>query len=173
MAIQVRRGNYADLNKGRLVAGEPFTTLDMLPDGDYYVGMTIAPNNTVRLATWTNLQTVLEDCHDYAEAAEDSKDAAAVSETNAENSALDAEAWAVGQKDGSDVPSTDPRYENNSKYYAEQSGTYWGYVDDAINLVVPTISMNWTTGQLEASGTSWWFGINQTTGNLEWAVSHA
>ena len=106
MAIQVRRGNYADLNKGRLVAGEPFTTLDMLPDGDYYVGMTIAPNNTVRLATWTNLQTVLQDCHDYADDAEASKDAAAISETNAENSALDAEAWAVGQKNGSDVPST-------------------------------------------------------------------
>lgn len=173
MAIKVRRGNYADLDKSRLVAGEPFTTLDKLPDGDYYVGMTIAPNNTVRLATWTNLETVLEECHDYAEDAEDSKDAAAISETNAENSALDSEAWAVGQRNGTDVPGTDPQYENNSKYYSEQSGTYWGYVHDAIDFVVPTITMNWTTGQLEADGTSWWFGVNQTTGQLEWAVSHA
>lgn len=33
----------------------------------------------------------------------------------------EAEAWAVGQRDGEDVPSTDPTYENNAKYYAEQA----------------------------------------------------
>ena len=33
----------------------------------------------------------------------------------------EAEAWAVGQRDGVDVPSTDPAYENNAKYYAEQA----------------------------------------------------
>ena len=33
--------------------------------------------------------------------------------------AEDAEAWAVGQRDGQDVPSTDPTYENNAKYYSE------------------------------------------------------
>lgn len=43
------------------------------------------------------------------------------SEQNAEDSAEDAEAWAVGQRGGVDVPSTDPTYENNAKYYAEQS----------------------------------------------------
>lgn len=31
----------------------------------------------------------------------------------------EAEAWAVGQRDGVDVPSTDETYHNNSKYYAE------------------------------------------------------
>lgn len=142
MAIRVRRGNYADLDKSRLVAGEPLTTLDMLPDGDYYVGMTIAPNNVVRLATWTNLETVLEDCREYAESAEESKDAAAISEENAAESETNAE-------------------------------TYWGYVHDAVELVEPEVNINFTTGQLEVSGSSWWFGINQTTGNLEWAVSHA
>lgn len=171
MAIKVRRGNYADLDKSRLVAGEPFTTLDRLPDGDYYVGMTIAPNNTVRLATWTNLETVLEECHDYAEAAEDSKDAAAISETNAENSALDSEAWAVGQKDGTDVPSTDPRYENNSKYYAELAGDYWDDVYDAVNRVTPTVSIDFNTGMLLIDGTSLYFGINQTTGFLEFGFT--
>ena len=30
-----------------------------------------------------------------------------------------AEAWAVGTKNGQDVPSTDPAYHNNAKYYAE------------------------------------------------------
>ena len=33
----------------------------------------------------------------------------------------EAEAWAVGQRDGVDVPSTDPAYENNAKYYSEQA----------------------------------------------------
>ena len=171
MAIQVRRGNYADLQKGRLVAGEPVTSLDLLPDGDYYIGMTIAPNNVVRLATWTNLETVLQDCHNYADAAEDSKDAAAVSETNAENSALDSEAWAVGQKNGTDVPSTDPRYENNSKYYSELAGEYWDDVHDAVERVTPTVTMNFNTGHLEITGTSLTFSINPTSGQLEFAFS--
>lgn len=33
----------------------------------------------------------------------------------------EAEAWAVGKRNGQDVPSTDPVYHNNSKYYAEQA----------------------------------------------------
>ena len=35
--------------------------------------------------------------------------------------ASNAEAWAVGNRGGSAVPSTDPAYHNNSKYYAEQA----------------------------------------------------
>ena len=49
---------------------------------------------------------------------------------NAANSADDAEAWAVGQRGGVDVPSTDPAYENNAKYWAEQSlaNQYGAYI---------------------------------------------
>lgn len=36
-------------------------------------------------------------------------------------SARNAEAWAVGQRNGVDVPATDPTYHNNSKYYAGQA----------------------------------------------------
>lgn len=36
---------------------------------------------------------------------------------------LNAEAWAVGTKDGTAVASTDPQYHNNSKYYKEQAAT--------------------------------------------------
>lgn len=43
---------------------------------------------------------------------------------NAEDSAEDSEAWAVGKRGGVDVPSTDPTYHNNAKYYSEQSGTH-------------------------------------------------
>ena len=53
-----------------------------------------------------------------------------VSESNAE-------AWAVGKRGGVDVPSTDPTYHNNSKYYAQQADedaqTASGAKDDAIN----------------------------------------
>ncbi len=44
----------------------------------------------------------------------------------AEGSAEDAEAWAVGQRNGTDVPSTDPAYHNNAKYYKDQAQTIVG-----------------------------------------------
>lgn len=40
----------------------------------------------------------------------------------------DAEAWAVGTRGGTAIPSTDPAYENNAKFYAEH---FVGYVTDA------------------------------------------
>lgn len=50
------------------------------------------------------------------------KNAAETAATNADESAEDSEAWAVGKRDGQDVPSTDPAYHNNAKYWAEQAG---------------------------------------------------
>ena len=41
------------------------------------------------------------------------------SATAADGSAEDSEAWAVGERGGVPVPSTDPAYENNAKWYAE------------------------------------------------------
>ena len=166
MAIQERRGNLADLDISRLVAGEPFICLDKDAQGRFYAGIATAPNEVMRLAEFNEMLDVLTDCEQARDDAQASESAAATSESNAE-------AWAVGQRGGTDVPSTDPTYENNSKYYAEQAGDYWGYVHDAVDLVVPTVNINWTTGQLEVSGSSWYFSINQATGNLEWSVSHA
>ena len=55
----------------------------------------------------------------------------------------DAEAWAVGKRDGVDVPDTDETFENNSKFYAdqaelwrdraEQAAQEKGYMDFFIN----------------------------------------
>lgn len=66
-------------------------------------------------------------------AAEDAKTAAQAAKTGAEaakgaaeDSAEDAEAWAVGQRNGADVPSTDPAYHNNAKYYKEQAQNITG-----------------------------------------------
>ena len=50
------------------------------------------------------------------------KAAAETAADNAEESAEDSEAWAVGKRGGQDVPSTDPAYENNAKYWAQQAG---------------------------------------------------
>ena len=41
----------------------------------------------------------------------------------AEKQAGNSEAWAVGQRGGSDVPTTDATYHNNAKYYAEAAAT--------------------------------------------------
>ena len=72
--------------------------------------------------------------------------------------AQDSESWAVGKRGGSDVPSTDPAYHNNSKYYAEQAeanAEAWNEHLPYIN----TTSGNWmywdvTTSQYVDSGDS-------------------
>lgn len=165
MAIQERRGNFVDLDTSKLVQGEPFVTLDQV-DGDYYAGIAIGPSNVIRFATWDNLVDIRTDC-------EAARDAAQISEANAADSESNSEAWAVGQRSGSDVPSTDPTYENNSKYYAEQSGDYWDKVHDAVDLVTPTVTIDFTTGQLMYSGSQLLFYIDNATGQLMWNVTGA
>lgn len=56
-----------------------------------------------------------------ADDAVSAKTAAQSAQGGAETAEENAEAWAVGQRDGTDVPSTDATYHNNSKYYAEQA----------------------------------------------------
>lgn len=57
---------------------------------------------------------------------------------DSEESAEDSEAWAVGQRNGVDVPSTDPTYHNNSKYWASQANvTSLGALSD-VTLSSPT-----------------------------------
>lgn len=47
-----------------------------------------------------------------------------------EENAQDAEAWAVGQRNGHDVPSSDPTYQNNAKWYSEHLQTDLGNLND-------------------------------------------
>lgn len=58
--------------------------------------------------------------------AESARAGAETAKGAAEDSAEDAEAWAVGQRNGTDVPSTDPTYHNNAKYYKDQAQTIAG-----------------------------------------------
>lgn len=50
--------------------------------------------------------------------------------------AEEAEAWAVGERGGVPVPSTDPTFENNSKYYAEH---FAGYIPDSMYNDIQTL----------------------------------
>ena len=56
-----------------------------------------------------------------ATAASNSKTAAAGSASTAGTKAQDSEAWAVGKRNGQDVPSSDETYHNNAKYWAGQA----------------------------------------------------
>ena len=66
----------------------------------------------------TAAETAKADAETAKTAAQTAEGNASTSATNAEESAEDAEAWAVGKRNGVDVPSTDPAYHNNAKYYA-------------------------------------------------------
>lgn len=101
--------------------------------------------NKVNEANISTVQSIANTAQGYADDAEDSKDLAtqAVTDaqaqvtlaqqqvtlastqaTNSANSAKDSEAWAVGQRGGIDVPSSDETYQNNSKYWQERAN-YW------------------------------------------------
>jgi hypothetical protein len=59
---------------------------------------------------------------------------ASASKTAAEGSSEDSEAWAIGTRDGVPVPSTDPAYNNNAKYWAQHtSASFAGLSDTDIN----------------------------------------
>jgi len=101
----------------------------------------------------------------------------------AEGYAEDSEAWAVGQRQGVDVPDTDETYQNNSKYYSEQSDLSAqsaletkGECEDILEQVQAAASnyrfwVDMETGEMMYEDTSnYSFSINRTTGNLEWEV---
>lgn len=69
----------------------------------------------------SNASTSESNASTYATNASNSATSASTSATSAQNSAEDSEAWAVGKRNGVDVPSSDETYENNAKYYAEQA----------------------------------------------------
>lgn len=64
----------------------------------------------------------LADCQAAKAQAELAATSASSDASDAELSSEDSEAWAVGERNGQPVPSTDPAYENNAKWWA-QHGT--------------------------------------------------
>ena len=85
-----------------------------------FVGESLDPGEAPEsLDTWIDRMQVI--LGEYATSAYESMTDAAASKEAAASSASDAEAYAKGTRAGSVIPSTDPVYHNNAKYYAEQS----------------------------------------------------
>ena len=78
--------------------------------------------------------------------AESSASSAETSAQNAAQDAEDAEAWAVGRRNGVDVPSTDPAYQNNAKYYKDLAQSASGGGVLSVNGNTPDDSGNVTLG---------------------------
>lgn len=87
------------------------------------IAPTVAPDGTVSFDIVDGSITDEKLRTDYLADIRVAEANAAQSESDAEAHKFNAEAWAVGQKDGVDVPNTDVQYQNNSKYYAEVAGT--------------------------------------------------
>ena len=134
MAIRMRRGNYSDFDPTKMLAGEFAVCLD-----NGYVYMTLSQGNVIRLGTADSMDEAIALCEEYAK---------------------NSEAWAVGTIDGTVVPSTDPRYENNSKYYAEQAEGYYDYVHEAAETHDPNFTIDWSTGELLYTGGYFTFWID-------------
>ena len=107
MAIQNRRGAYADFTPTKMVPGEFAVVLQNDPNANdgKAVYIAFAAGSAKRLATYEDM---LDQIGDACEAA-------------VEESTEEAESWATGKRNGVDVPDTDPAYHNNSKYYSQES----------------------------------------------------
>lgn len=75
--------------------------------------------NTAAQTAKTAAESAKTAAASYATAAAGSASSAEEDAQSAAQDAEDAEAWAVGKRNGVDVPANDPAYQNNAKYYKE------------------------------------------------------
>nr|DAL70070.1 MAG TPA: tail protein [Caudoviricetes sp.] len=98
-------------------------------------------------------QAAKESAASSASAAAQDAQSATQAAAAAMQDADDAEAWAVGKRNGADVPSTDPTYHNNAKYYKDQAQAVVGDKVDSFNgrtgAVVPQTG-DYTAGMVGA-----------------------
>ena len=94
----------------------------------------------------TNAESAKTAAENAKTAAQSSAFSAETSAQNAAQDAEDAEAWAVGQRNGVDVPSTDPAYQNNAKYYKDLAQSASGGGVLSVNGNTPDDSGNVTLG---------------------------
>lgn len=118
MALQMRRGQYKELDPDKLLPGEWAVSLD-----EKYVHMCFAPGVVMRMATYEaferdmrEIQTILATCQDIQAAVSAMVALAEQHKNNASEYALLAESWAHGNTGGR----TDEN-ENNSKYHSQQA----------------------------------------------------
>ena len=137
---------------GSLIKTYTFTDSSQI---DFTVTTDQSGNKTVTASIVAGSITGTELEPNYLANCQNAANAASGSATSADTSSKDAEAWAVGQRGGVDVPSTDPAYHNNSKYWSEQANptTLTGLTDTDINnpsngqgLIYNSTSQKWENG---------------------------
>ena len=114
MAIQLRRGDYEDFDPQKMRPAEVGVVQHNDPntsDGKA-VYVAINPGDVKRLVSDIEVQDVI-----YNETGEIINQI----EQGVADTVAQAEAWVTGEVDGEPVPSTNPAYNNNAKYYAEQA----------------------------------------------------
>lgn len=100
----------------------------VLPSRLYTGESTLTPSEAEQLQG--EIDAIKETVAEVANARQETSDNA----TASANSALDAEAWAVGQRGGKDVAEDDPTYQNNSKW--------WSKVAEAAKLAAQTAAQS-------------------------------
>lgn len=100
----------------RIVQEQDDTIADRIQTGAEYAE-SAKESAEAALASEQNAKTSEDNAKESEDNAKESEDNAKDSEDNAKDSAEDSEAWAVGKRNGQDVPPTDPTYHNSSKYY--------------------------------------------------------
>lgn len=159
--IQMRRGAYEDFDPSKQLAGEFATILAGDPDAPDGLALyqTFSPGTVKRLCTYQEVSGLVDLAEGYATSAETD---AGIAETQATLS----ESYAVGGTESRTGEDTD-----NSKYYKEQAQVYKEFVENAIDLNIPTFTVDFATGDLMYDGGIFVFTINNTTGDLEYEVA--
>ena len=140
MAITIRKGLKTDFDPTKMVRGEFAFCYDT---GEVY--LCESPGEVIKLGTADTIEAAVALCEGYATTA-------SAAATSASADADNSEAWAVGQIDGTDVPSTDPRYHNNAKYWAEQAAQSSG-LQPATPTSLGVVKPDGTTVTVENDGT--------------------
>ena len=137
---------------GSLIKTYTFTDSSQI---DFTVTTDASGNKTVTASIVAGSITGTDLEPNYLANCQNAANSASGSATAADTSSKDAEAWAVGKRGGVDVPSTDPAYHNNSKYWSEQANptTLTGLTDTDINnpsngqgLIYNSTSQKWENG---------------------------
>jgi len=159
--IQSRRGAYADFDPSKQTAGEFATILSGDPNATdgLAVYQTFSGGIAKRLCTYQEVSGLVTLAEGYADSAEADAEIAEVQATLSES-------YAVGDTGSRAGETTD-----NSKYYKEQAQIYKEFVENALDLNIPTFTVDFETGNLMYDGGMFVFTINNTTGNLEYEVA--
>lgn len=165
MAIRHRRGDYGNFEPSKMVAGEFafVNSSDPNTDDGKAVYGTFTGGRTKRLCTYDEVKGLVDHADEVKTDVEQLKDDVVelkddVIDLKDESNEyyMLSKSYAVGTDDEVRQDS-----EDNAKYYKE-------WVENAFDMRLPEITMDFETGNLMYVGGVLTFIINQTTGMLEW-----